>query len=396
MARTHRKGLGALLCVINVAVPLSMDMYTPAVPQMASNLSTTDAAVGQTLMLFFLASLVGMLLSGPQTDKYGRKPVLTVGTGFFFVGSAGCAFSPGIELLLACRVVSGLGAGAMITAANAIVRDAYDESARTRILAAMQVVMMIGPVVAPVLGAVVLQFLSWRAVFGVITVFGAVLFVWSLIADETLPAEQRSDLGVLSTMKGLLTVAKDCWFMRVLMARNVYCIAWMGYVACAAFVLENHFGFTPAQYSFAFAFVGLLSSLAPIVFGAVVKRFGVKRCVGVALVAALCLAAVFALVGRGSWIPFVVVLGACFALGTAIQPSLANVLLSSRNEDIGSASAMLAAFPQAMGTVGMFLVTLPLFDYLGWMALLTVGSLVISLAAWLSVAYCKDARGFGR
>ncbi|MGN0078203.1 MAG: hypothetical protein ACI36V_05385 [Coriobacteriales bacterium] len=154
------------------------------------------------------------------------------------------------------------------------------------------------------------------------------------------------------------------------------------------------FVFTPAQYSLAFAFVGLLSSLAPIIFGILSKSLGTKRCITVALVVALCLAVAFAVLERATWMPFVAVLGACFALGTAIQPALANVLLSSRDEDIGSASAMLAAFPQAMGTVGMFLVTLPLLDYLGRMAVLTVGSLVVSLVAWVSVAYGKDVRGF--
>lgn len=392
MPKTNRKGLGALLCLINVAVPLSMDMYTPAVPAMAEHLSTTNAMVGHTLTLFFLACLIGMLVSGPLSDKYGRKPLLVMGTSLFLIGSIGCALSPSIYPLLASRMISALGAGAMISCAFAIVRDAYDNETREKMLSAMQVVMMVGPVVAPVVGAAALQLLSWRGIFGLISLFGAVVAAWSVIIPETLPADQRTDGGVLDSLKGLALVAKDGWFMKTLIARNAYCVAWLGYVASASFVLEDTFGFSPMQYSLAFAFIGLISAVAPILFAPVINKLGMRKPITIMLAINLVLAIAFAILGRVNWIPYVLVLGIYFAIGTAIQPSIANALLGSRTENIGSASGMLSAFPQGMGTLGMFLVTLPMLDYIGWMTVLSILTMVISLSFWISAS--RDKNGF--
>ena len=180
-------GLMVLLVGTSMLMPLSLDMYTPAVPHMAERLFTTTAMVNLTLVGYNFFFAVGLLIFGPLSDRRGRRPVLLSGLAFYVAGSLACALAPSIEVLIVARIVQSLGAGAADAMTNAIVKDAFTEQRRQLAISFIQLMFILGPVVAPLVGAWVVMALDWRATFWILTASGVFLSALACAFEESLP-----------------------------------------------------------------------------------------------------------------------------------------------------------------------------------------------------------------
>lgn len=124
----------ALLLVTSLVSPLSLDMYTPAIPHMADYFATDEGTVNLTLTGYYLFFATGMLLFGPLSDKYGRKPIMLAGLALYAVGSVACAVASSVYALVGARVVQALGAGSVSAVGMAIVKDSFEADRREKIL----------------------------------------------------------------------------------------------------------------------------------------------------------------------------------------------------------------------------------------------------------------------
>ena len=183
-------GLIALLVITGLVTPLSLDMYTPAIPHMTEHFNADAGTVNLTLVGYFLFFAVGLLLFGPVSDRLGRKPVLLAGVATYAAASALCALAPTIWALIAFRVAQALGAGAVGAVSTAVVKDAVVPEKRETVLSVVQVMFVVGPVLAPVLGALVLQVADWRMTFWLLSLVGVFCGVMALLFEETLPPHE--------------------------------------------------------------------------------------------------------------------------------------------------------------------------------------------------------------
>ncbi|MBL8096662.1 MAG: MFS transporter, partial [Anaerolineales bacterium] len=163
------RGLIALLALLSAFVPLSTDMYLPALPTMSRNLQAPIEQINLTLTAFFVLFSVGMLVWGPLSDRYGRKPILLIGLSLYVIASGACSITDSVTALIVFRALQALGGSASGAVASAIVKDTFSGRQRETVLAIVQSMVMISPAVAPMLGAALLNFTSWRGVFWALT-----------------------------------------------------------------------------------------------------------------------------------------------------------------------------------------------------------------------------------
>ncbi|EGB16538.1 major facilitator superfamily MFS_1 [Pseudodesulfovibrio mercurii] len=154
-----------LLALLAAFPPLSTDMYLPAIPTLQTLWGISYATANLSMVLFMGVFSVFLLIHGPLSDRFGRRPVLIGGLLLFIIASFGCALSPSIGFLLAFRCLQAAGAAAGAALALALSKDLYDGARRQKILAHMGVIMALAPMLAPSIGGLMLKFASWRWIF---------------------------------------------------------------------------------------------------------------------------------------------------------------------------------------------------------------------------------------
>jgi len=185
-----------LLGALAALPPLSIDMGLPALPAVGAALRTRPDLAGLTLSLFMAGFACGPVLYGPLSDRHGRKPVLLAGLALFTVAGLAAALAPSIGTLLAARLLQGAGAGSGTSMAFAIVRDLFEAHEARRRLSYVTAVLTAAPLVAPTLGAAVLAFGGWRAIYGALALGGAALVaVVFLGLAESVPRGLRTRQG---------------------------------------------------------------------------------------------------------------------------------------------------------------------------------------------------------
>lgn len=377
-------GLLVLLVMGSLVAPLSLDMYTPAVPGMASYFSTADDIVNLTLVGYYLFLAVGLLIFGPLSDKYGRKPVLVAGMAAYCASSVACALSVNIWMLVAARVVQALGSGAMSAVCTAVVKDAVREDSRERMLAIIQVMFVIGPVAAPIIGAGILAFTDWRGTFWVLALISAAELAMALLFRETLPREKRLNVNVLATLGRLGHVARNPGFTAFLLITSAWELGYMGYVSVGSYIYIDYFGFPPIGYSLFFAAAALTCAIGPVAWLRISRFMSKRAFTTLAIVVSLAVGAVELVLGHAGAFAFCGLFIVFAFFEAAVRPYAVNALLSQQEGDTGSASALINFTRTFMGVIGMFVVVMPFFsDYIVATGALMGGGMVLALVGWV-------------
>jgi DHA1 family bicyclomycin/chloramphenicol resistance-like MFS transporter len=234
--------------------PMSTDIYLPALPAIAEDLGVGHVPVQLTLTASFVGLGIGQLLAGPFSDRYGRRPLLLIGTAVYALASLGCTLAPTIETLIGFRFAQGLSGAVGIVVSRAVVRDVHSGAQAVAFFSRLLLVFGLAPIVAPVLGAGVLHLAGWRVIFSVLSVLGVVLFgAVALLLAETLAPERRSTGGVRSTALVARTMLASQQFVGYALACS---LAWGGlfsYLAAFPFIVQEVYGRSPMLYGVLFA-----------------------------------------------------------------------------------------------------------------------------------------------
>ncbi|WP_244251849.1 multidrug effflux MFS transporter [Micromonospora antibiotica] len=383
MTRRQRVRLVLVLGSLIAIGPLTIDMYLPALPAIATYFATTSAAVQLTLTGTLAGLALGQLLIGPLSDAVGRRRPLIVGLAVHVVASALCVVAPNIAVLGALRVVQGLGVAAATVVAMAVLRDLFDGTAFATLLSRLLLVMGAAPILAPTLGGGVLRWTDWRGVFVTLAVFGVLLAVLAVIGlPETLPAARRQRGGVWTTVGLYGSLLRDRTFVGLVLVAGLAMAALFAYVAGSSFVLQEGYGLDEQQFALAFGAgaVGLIGAAQYNV--RLLRRFSPQRILvtslSVGTLAGLALLA-FAATGFGGLPALLVTLWVVLATAGLAMPNAPALALSRHGEAAGTASALLGAVQFGVGAVAA-----PMVGVLGngavAMALVVAGGMVAALA----------------
>ena len=375
-------GLLVLLVASSLITPLSLDMYTPAVPGMARYFDTDVSLVNMTLVGYYAFFALGMLVFGPMSDKHGRRPVLLAGVGLYSVSSAACALSPTIEFLIGVRIAQALGAGAISAVCTAAVKDSFQAYYREKILSVTQVLFVVGPATAPVIGAGVVAVADWRMTFWILAAIGMGCLALTVLFEETLDEKERSEGNFFHTMAQLVVVGKNPGFMTFLLLTSLFEIPFMGYIAVGSYIYVDFFGTGEVGYSLFFAVAAIVMAAGPFIWLVASKRVSVIRFTTFMLAFSIVMGVAMLLVGQSSPYAFCACFIAFAMAESCTRPYSMNILLEQQARDAGSASALMNCIRTAIGSLGMVLAALPWPNYVVGIGALIVAFMAVSFGMW--------------
>lgn len=378
-------GLVVLLVTASLVTPLSLDMYTPAVPHMTEAFGTTAGTVNLTLVGYFLFFAVGLLVFGPLSDRYGRRPVLLAGVVTYTSASGLCALALDIEMLIAFRVVQALGAGAVSAVAIAVVKDAFKAEKREAILSIVQVMFVVGPVLSPVVGALILQVFDWRMTFCALGAVGVFCCALAVLFEETLPQEERYRGTVLGSIGQLGAVARNKGFSSFLAIVGLYNLPFMAYIAVGSYIYITFFGLSELEYSYFFAIAALLTAAGPLIWLKASRYTSTRRFT--TIIIAVALVSGVAMLALGELSPYLFCATfLVFAITEAcVRPYSTNILLSQQEGDTGAAASLINFAHTAIGCVGMVLAVLPWPNFIVGVGAIIVLSMAVAGISWFAL-----------
>jgi DHA1 family bicyclomycin/chloramphenicol resistance-like MFS transporter len=383
---TRRPWLVALVLVTGVG-PLATDTYIAALPQVRSTLGTT-ATVAQLTMTFFIAGMaVGQLLSGPVSDSRGRRSMILASSATFALASLLCAVAPTGLLLVAGRAAQGLVAGVGVSVGRAVVSDRYVGARAAAAYGTLASASLVGPVVAPAVGGVLLTVGDWRTIFLFLGVVGVAMTTLAFLGiPETLPVERRQASGLREVADRMRDLMTDRVFVAPVVVQCLVVAGFFVYIGGSSIVLQTQLGISEREYTALFATNALAMVLASIAFRLLVVRTGaavlrraamtVATLGGVALLAACLLAPDHVPPLPLVWAPLAVMLG---GLGMFL-PASTSITQAAGRRSAGTAAALGGGIPFFSGAL-----TTPLTGLLGSQTVLTMASCTVGFYA-LAVA----------
>lgn len=347
-----------ILGALSAFGPLAIDFYLPAFPAMALAFGTDEQHVQLTLAAYFLGLSIGQLAYGPVADRFGRRVPLLVGVGLFTVASLACAFAPNLEWLMAARFVQALGGCAGMVISRAIVSDKCDAVGAAKVFSQLMLVMGLAPILAPMLGGLLVNTTGWQSIFLALTGFSALAaLAVALGLPESMPEHlPRQPLSGALHQYGRLF--KDPIFLGHALTGGIAIAGMFAYIAGSPFVFiklygvpAEHFGWLFGTNAAGFILVAqvnarLLAKRGP--------AFLLARTVWIYLAAALALLAVSSLRTEQLW-PLLVPLFICIASLGCILPNASACAMTGQGSRAGSASALMGClqFSVAAGAASL-------------------------------------------
>ncbi|TDP75005.1 multidrug effflux MFS transporter [Roseateles toxinivorans] len=349
--------IALVLGLLSAIGPFAIDMYLPALPAIGASLGANSSGVQMSLTAFFLSLGLGQLLYGPVSDMVGRKPPLYFGLGLFALTSVGCALATDIDTLIVLRLLQGLGAAAGMAIPRAIVRDLHTGTEATKLMSLLMLVFSVSPILAPLAGSAVIALSSWRGVFWAVTIAALIgLVLTGSVLKETRPPAARLESSLGSALRGYALLLRDRHYLGLVFIGSFAMGGFFIYLANSPFVLIDHYGLTPTQYSLAFAlnaaaFIGMSQFT-----GRLSERFGLVPVVKVAAIASavpLVLLLGYYLAGGDELAVLIGLYFVASAFMGLVIPSTSVLALEDHGAIAGTASALLGTLQMLTGAVLM-------------------------------------------
>lgn len=374
------KGLVILIALLSAFVPLSTDLYLPALPAMSAYFGVGVDRTNLTLSLFFIFYALGTLIWGPLSDHYGRKPILVTGLSIYIVASFACVFAGSMDALIICRILQAVGGSASGAVATAIVKDSYNGKQRMSILAIVQSMVLISPALAPVLGAFLLKVMSWRGVFMTLTGIGVLALLGSLLYTETI--SERNTGNLLPSMLRLGHVLKNRGFAMLLVLFSIGSLSSMAFIASSTYIYQDGFHLSGQVYSLYFSLNAIGLILGPMIFLRLSRRLHPETIIRICYFVITASGLLICVFGNTQpWI-FALCMLPASAAGSCFRSPATNMMLEQQKGDSGAVSSLIGCTGLLMGSLGMTLISLPWSNMILTLGIMTISTAVLALVAW--------------
>ena len=347
-----------ILGALSAFGPLAIDFYLPAFPAMAQAFATDEKHVQATLAAYFLGLSIGQLAYGPVADRFGRRKPLMFGVTLFTLASLACAYAPNLDTLVLARFVQALGGCAGMVLSRAIVSDKCDPVASAKVFSQLMLVMGLAPILAPMLGGVLVNVAGWQSIFLALSLFSAgCLLAVSLGLPESLP-EHIPRQPLSGALRQYLRLLADRVFVGHALTGGIAIAGMFAYIAGSPFVFIKLYGVPAEHYGWLFGTNAAGFILVAQVNARLLAKRGpaflLARAVWLYLAAGLVLLAVAATRPTQLW-PLLVPLFVCISSLGCIIPNASACAMSGQGARAGSASALMGClqFSVAAGAAAL-------------------------------------------
>lgn len=344
-----------LLGMLSAIAPLSIDMYLPSFPAIATALHSDASAVQRTLASFFIGLASGQLFYGPLSDRFGRKPPLYFGLLLYTGASLLCALSASVDALQWGRLLQALGGCAGLVVARAVVRDRCNPLNSAKVMSLIMLVMGVAPILAPLLGGFILQWLNWRAIFGVLAGFGALcLLAIHFNMEESLDRAHVIPLQPTRILKNYGELLLDRHFLTLSLCGGLAQASMFAYITGSPFVLIEHYGIPAQHYGWIFGCNAFGLIAASQINARLLQHFSPQQILRSALSFAAALILTLLLLTQRNITGLVVLLPALFgciaALGF-VTPNSVALAMQHQGKRAGAASALFGTLQLGMAAL---------------------------------------------
>lgn len=267
----------ALMAAMMALVALSTDAMLPALQRIGEDLAVVrENSVQLIVSTLFLGMAVGQIAYGPVSDSIGRKPMIYVGYALFIIGCLLSIFATNFSVMLAGRLLQGIGVAGPRSITLALVRDEYEGRAMAQVMSFVMMVFILVPVIAPSFGQAILLIASWRVIFTALLVLALLTVTWfALRQPETLPVERRIPFSVRRIWRAIVEIGNDRIALGYTLAAGLATGAFMGYLNSAQQIFQELYGLG-TKFPLYFAVIALALGGASFANGRLVKQYGMR------------------------------------------------------------------------------------------------------------------------
>ena len=372
-----------LLGVLSAFGPFVVDLYLPSLPQLASFFETSASMTQLTLTTALIGFAVGQLLLGPLSDKFGRKKPLIISLVIYIISTVLIVFSPNIETMIVLRVIQGLSSAGSVVISRAIATDLYRGREMTRFFGLLMTINGIAPIISPILGSLLLEYISWKGVFVFLALIGVVVLFFCFRLKESLSVENRLQGSIFATFSTFGVIIKNRLFMSYVGIESFLLGAMFAYIAASPFILQSFYGLSAFIFSLCFGANGAALVIGANIGGKLPNRQALAIGVLAFVVAALYTIAV--LIIQPYWLFVEIGFFAMLLLMGITFPAISTLAMESERQYAGSASALLGFAPFFLGGVVSPLVGIGNIFYSTALVILACG--VLGLAIYWSIRH---------
>jgi DHA1 family bicyclomycin/chloramphenicol resistance-like MFS transporter len=352
-----------ILGLLAMLMPLSIDMYLPALPVIAGQFGVPAGSAQMTLSTYILGFALGQLY-GPMADSIGRKPVILGGTLIFAAAAVACALAQSIDQLITMRFFHGLAAAAASVVINALMRDMYPREEFSRMMSFVMLVTTIAPLLAPMIGGAVLVWFSWHMIFWILAVAGLLVSVMiAFFIRETLPPERRQPFHLRTTVGNFASLFRHKRVLSYMLASGFSFAGMFSFLSAGPFVYIEINHVSPQDFGYYFALNIVFLFLMTIINGRLSAVWALKMFRGglwVQFVMALWMV-ITALLGVGFW-SLVVGVAAFVGCVSLVSSNAMAVILDEFPHMAGTASSLAGTFRFGIGAIVGALLSMSTFN----------------------------------
>ncbi|WP_281542919.1 multidrug effflux MFS transporter [Maribacter aestuarii] len=352
----------ALMASLMSIVALAIDAILPAISQIGISINSLDPTDNQLLItMIFLGLGVGQLFFGPLSDSFGRKPIVYSGFALFGIASIICVFAPSLEIMVAGRILQGIGLSAPRTMAISIIRDTYKGDYMARVMSFVTAFFILIPVVAPAIGKWIMDAFEWQGIFYMQLFFALVVGIWFWKRqEETLKAQYKIPFSPSVFISGTIEFLKHRETVAFTFISGLITGAFLVYLSASQHIFENQYGL-PELFPYIFAGLAISIGLSTFLNGTLVMRFGMRRLSLMALITFCLIALVYVGLFWGKPNPGVPVLVGFLSVQFFCLGFLWGNFRSIAMEPIGHIAGIGAAINGFVSTV----LAVPIANYIG-------------------------------